>query len=179
MKVWHNVRVALAIGALFSLVLSYGGAGTARAAMGGATIQQMKMAGSYKLVLMIGPLQTMYTPAEARKKHPKSGEIMVSGTMAMGGAMPNHHMELHVYSAASGKTMTNARVSLTVLSAAGKVIARVPIATMYGVKEGKKDWHYGNNLALKPGHYHVAAVVNQTHATFDVMLGSAAPMPGM
>jgi hypothetical protein len=87
-------------------------------------------------------------------------------------------LELHVHSAATGKTITHAMVSLTITTAAGKVIARVPIAQMYGVKEGTKDWHYGNNVALKPGHYHVAAGVEQTTATFEVMLGSTA-MSGM
>jgi hypothetical protein len=181
--VWPQVRVALAGGTLLALVLSSTGAGPARAAMGGATFQQTKRAGAYKLVLMIGPLEHMYTPAEVKKKHPTSGEVMVSGTMVMGGmgragAMPNHHLELHVYSAATGKTITHAVVSLTITTAAGKVIARVPIAQMYGVKEGTKDWHYGNNVLLKPGHYHVTAGVEMTTAAFDVMLGSTA-MSGM
>lgn len=164
----------------------WGGTGSTRAAMGGATVRQTKLAGPYKLMLQIGPLEKMYTEAQVKKLHPMSGEVMVSGTMAMSGmgmngmkgAAVNHHLELHVYNRTTGKTLTKVMVALTITTPAGKLIQKVPIVVMYGIKEGVNDWHYGNNVALKHGHYHVLAQVDQTKATFDLMLGGSS-MSGM
>jgi 5-hydroxyisourate hydrolase-like protein (transthyretin family) len=154
-----------------------------RAAMSTATVQQTKRVGTYKLVLMIGPLEQMCTAAQAKQMPAKCAEVMVSGSMVMGGMgmsgpMPNHHLELHVYNRTTGKTIAGAMVSITVRTASGKLVMRVPIAVMYGLKEGKADLHYGNNVALKAGQYHVVAQVEMTTATFDVKLGGAS-MPGM
>jgi hypothetical protein len=159
--------------------LAWIGGGPARAAMNaGGTVTKTVAAGPYKLTLNIGPLEPMYTMTQVRKTHPKSGEIMVSGVMAMSGmgmngSMPNHHLELHVYDGKSGKTITRAMVAITVRDAMGKLLQRVPIATMYGLKEGMPDFHFGNNVALKNGTYQVVTRVNKTTTVFTVTVGTS------
>ena len=144
----------------------------------------------YRLDLQIGPTETMYTPAEAKAKHPTSGEIMLSGRMAggmpdmghtMAGIMPMsdvRHVELHVYDRATGKPVSDARVAITLTGADGKRCA-VPIARMYGIEEGIRDVHYGNNVALSAGAYTVDAAVNGEHVRFSLKVpqesGSLAP----
>ncbi len=44
----------------------------------------------------------------------------------------------------------------------------IPVATMYGVKEGLADWHYGNDESMPPGDYDVAVVVSGEQAVFHV-----------
>ena len=170
--------VALSILTLSSLVWSGGGAARAGMSTGSSTVTETMMAGPYRLTLKIGPLEQMYTMTQVKKTHPISGEIMVSGAMTMSGmgmngAMPNHHLELHVYDGKSGKTMTKAMVTLTVRDAMGKLQEKVPIATMYGIKEGMSDFHFGNNVALKAGKYQVVAQVNKTTAAFKVTVGTS------
>jgi hypothetical protein len=131
----------------------------------------------YRLVLQIGPTETMYTAAEAKAKHPTSGEIMQSGKMTggmpgMGHAMADmtpmpdlRHVELHVYARDTSKPVSDARVAITLMGADRKRRA-VSIARMYGVEEGLGDVHYGNNMALPAGAYTVDATVNGEHARF-------------
>src|ERR1051326_5195778 len=102
--------------------------------MGGVVAQTMN-AGPYALTLHIGPLEQMYTQAQVKKSHPKSGEVMLRGTMVMGGmdmgrSMPNHHLELHVHNRSTHAVVTNAMVAITFETPSGKVITRVPIAVM-------------------------------------------------
>lgn len=172
-------RRAIAVGILMLMSLVSRGGGTARAARNAATgtLTETMMAGPYKLTLSIGPTEPMYTMAQVKKLHPRSGEIMVSGSMTMSamgthGAKPNHHLELHVYDGMSGKTMTKAVVTITVRDVMGKLLQRVPIATMYGIKEGMADFHFGNNVALASGKMEVVTQVNQTVATFKVTVGA-------
>jgi len=133
----------------------------------------------YRLVMQVGPTETMYTAAEVKAKHPDSGEIMVSGKMA--GGMPGmdhtgpgmkpmvdfRHVELHIFALGTGKPVADARVSIT-LTGADKKRHAVPIARMYGITEGLDDLHYGNNMALGAGAYTVDATVNGEAARFSV-----------
>jgi hypothetical protein len=150
---------------------------SAYAAMGsGSVVTESMNAGPYSLTLRIGPLEQMYTQAQVKKSHPKSGEVMLRGTMVMGGmgmggSMPNHHLELHVYMRSTHAVVTNAMVAITIETPSGKVITRVPIAVMRGVDMGASDIHYGNNVALKDGKYKVAVQVEHTNATFMVTIG--------
>jgi hypothetical protein len=60
---------------------------------------------SYSLTLVVGPMEAMYTQAQVGSMHPKSGEVMVRGSMT-GGSMSamkgesERHLELHVRSRA-------------------------------------------------------------------------------
>jgi hypothetical protein len=163
--------------------LTGGGLAPAHAAMGtgGKVVTATMAAGPYRLTLDVGPLEQMWSMADVKAKHPTTGEVMISGSMAMQGMgmhgpMVNHHLELHVYQKATGKVVNNAMVSISVYSAKGMLVEKVPIVTMQGIKEGPQDFHYGNNVYLKNGSYSVHVQVNMTKATFMITLGSSSAM---
>lgn len=140
-------------------------------------VKQEAQTTHYRFALQIGPKEPMYSKAEAAKTHPTSGEVMVSGRMtemtmpmASGMAMDERHLEVSVTSRATGKTVTNARVRITVTDDSTKKAVAVPVAAMYGVKEGPSDWHYGNNVSMPPGTYTVEVVVNGERGTFHVTI---------
>jgi hypothetical protein len=167
---------ALVLASSFSLA----GLAPAQAAMGsgGRTVTVSTVAGPYRLTLDVGPIEQMWSMADLKTKHPTGGEVMISGSMVMGGMgmnspMPNHHLELHVYRKSTGKVVTNAMVSIAVYSAKGKLLDKVPIAVMQGVKAGIQDRHYGNNVYLKDGTYSVHVQVGMTKATFMITIGSS------
>jgi hypothetical protein len=147
---------------------------------GEASLKQEALTPHYRLVLQIGPTEATYTAAEARMHHPASGEIMLGGRMTDEMAGMGHgsngkpdpdrrHVELHVYSRATGKIVVEAHVTIAVAGADKKPLS-VPIARMYGIDEGPDDMHYGNNVVLRPGTYSVRAAVNGERARFTVSL---------
>jgi len=164
-------------------------------AMGTGTSQvsQTQTAGNYKLTLMVGPQEQMYTQAQVDQQHPTSGEVMVSGSMTMpesspmaGMAPPSaspasgmpmgsnvEHVELHVYDVSDGKTVTDANVTIEVIdNTAQNMSTNVPIATMYGVQAGMDDFHYGNNVVMPPNRdYTVNVAVNGQKAIFKFHFG--------
>jgi len=180
-KRWSRRFRGLACALLLALTLPLW-AGVARADMssGGGTVMKTLQAGPYALKLTIGPLQQMFSQAQVKEKHPKDGEVMVRGTMTMSGmggmGMGNHHLELQVLQRSTRKPVSNAMVAITITTPSGKVLQHVPIAVMYGIKEGPSDLHYGNNVDLKPGHYHVQVQVEHTSAVFDVTLAQGMQM---
>ena len=149
----------------------------ARAATGTSGVVTASMdAGPYALLLRIGPVERMYTRDEARRQQPTSGEVMLRGTMAMGGMgtggrMPNHHLEVHVHLRSTGAVVATATVAITVETPAGKALVQLPIAVMRGVAAGPADTHYGNNVWLKGGRYTVVVRVGHTTGAFEVTLG--------
>lgn len=156
--------------------------GTADMGMGMGTVKVSTMAGGYKLTLIIGPMEQMYTQAQYKKMHPKKGEIMLRGTMNMGGMgmgmgmhAPNRHLELHVMDLKTMRPVGDAMVSISY----GPVVAmgqmamkptKVSIAVMEGIGMGMSDIHYGNNVYMAHGQYHVWAHVNRVRAAFVVKL---------
>jgi hypothetical protein len=151
---------------------------------------------SYVVRLDIGPLETMFTPAQAASQHPTDGEIMISGTMSpVGGSdgmgdMPGmsgsdtsgtatntsaHHLEAHICSKTSGTPIQGANPTITVTPAATPSTPQnVPIAVMEGVNAGVADYHYGNNVLLSPGGaYTVAVALNGQTATFHITIPAA------
>jgi len=135
-------------------------------------IVQKAQTAHYRLVLQVGPMEKMYSKAEVAKMHPTSGEVMAGGAMSMAEsmAMDMRHLEVQVISRATGKVVTNAKVSITVTNTATKKSTELPVATMYGVKEGPSDWHYGNNLSMSPGSYTVLVALNGEHRVFVVTI---------
>lgn len=136
-----------------------------------AVITRTATTATYKLTLAAGPVETMYTQAEVKAKHPTSGEVMVGsmgmGRMAMGAA--NRHLEVHVASRATGKVVTNVspRIMLTDTSAMGGMDENVNAMAMQGIGAGIADLHYGDNVKLAAGHvYKVAVTVKGERATF-------------
>jgi hypothetical protein len=128
-------------------------------AMGGACSSgQVLKSKSYVFALSIGPLEQMYTQAQVKAKHPKSGELMLSGAMSGGmsgmgmSASGQRHLEVHICNSA-GAVVMGAHPTIVVNDPKAKTMTMsVPIATMEGVNAGASDYHYGNNVALTSGH---------------------------
>jgi hypothetical protein len=128
-------------------------------------------AGPYTLTLGIGPAERMLTPAEAKRTHARTGEVMLDGMMNAPMAMSGmqRHVEVHVFRRSMGMTMavSNAHVQLQIRKPGGST-QTVSVMRMYGVKEGMKDLHYGANVSLSGGSYTVYVRVNGHPATFTV-----------
>jgi hypothetical protein len=104
-------------------------------------------------LLEAGPFEDMFTPAEVQAKHPKEGEVMLSGAMAvMESGRSVRHLEVHICSRTTGKVVTNARPTILLIDRTAKKRQIVPVATMYGITEGRSDTHYGNNVIMPVGH---------------------------
>ncbi len=137
------------------------------------TVRETTLAGSYRLALAIGPPQHLYSQAQVRAHHPSTGEVLLNGTAPSAGtAIPNHYLELHVYSAANGTPIATIAVTLVITTPQGRILQRVPAVAMQRVAVGSADRHFGDNLALPAGHYHVAVQAGQASAVFDVHVGA-------
>jgi len=166
--------------ALIALPSAAGAAGTPAhtAAMGMGTVTIPVTAGVYRLTLMIGPREAMYTQAQARRSHPTTGEIMLRGTMmggmgmGMGMGMPNRHLEVHVLDRRTMHPASNPVVSITYQATSPMMMrpVQVPIAVMVGLNMDMSDIHYGNNVSMPGGAYRVSVHVNQASATYTVRL---------
>jgi hypothetical protein len=103
---------------------------------------------SYRLALAIGKREEMYLPSEVKARHIKTGEIMLGGEMSMIGTPPAgsrvYHVEVHICNR-TGAVVTNLKPSIVVGA------AMLPAAIMVGVGAPMTDYHYGNDIALKPG----------------------------
>jgi hypothetical protein len=138
-----------------------------------AVITRIATTATYKLTLAVGPVETMYTQAELKAKHPTSGEVMVGGAMAGGMSMgaANRHLEVHVASRATGKVVANLTPSITLAdeNAMGMgTVEKVNATAMAGIGEGAADLHYGDNVKLTPGHvYKVVVTIKGEKATFS------------
>jgi hypothetical protein len=153
-----RVRLFMVIAAVAAFAAAFA---NEAAAMGGACSSgQVVKTASYVFALQIGPSEQMYTAAEVKAKHPKTGEEMLSGTMAaMTMASGNtHHLEVHICNM-SGSVVMGAHPSITVDDPSAKtMMMSVPIAIMEGIGMGSADYHYGNNVELTAGH-HVTVTV--------------------
>ena len=139
-----------------------------------ATITRHAETKTYKLTFDVGPLETMYTRAQVKTMHPKTGEVMVGSSMSGSGmsmGKGTRHLEVHVYSRATGKVLTNIvpRIGIrdkTAMSSMNMTV-KVPAIAMEGVGQGTADLHYGNNVPLTAGHiYEVVVTVDKQAATF-------------
>ncbi len=171
---------AVCAAALIALPSAAGAAGMPAhtSSMGMGTMTIPVTAGVYRMTLMIGPREAMYTQAQARRTHPTTGEIMLRGTMmggmgmGMGMGMPNRHLEVHVLDRRTMRPASNPMVSIT-YQALSPVMMRpvqVPVAVMVGLSMDMSDIHYGNNVSLSSGTYCVSVHVNQAYATYTVRL---------
>jgi hypothetical protein len=119
-------------------------------------------------------LVKMYTQAQVKTMHPRSGEVIVGGSMSGGGmsmGKGTRHLELHIRSRATGKVVTDVmptiRIQDKTAMAGMNMTVKVPVMAMEGVGEGTADLHYGNNVQLTAGHnYVVVATVDKQPATF-------------
>jgi 5-hydroxyisourate hydrolase-like protein (transthyretin family) len=119
-------------------------------------------AGPYRLALTVGPAERMLTPAQAKQTHASSGEVMLDGlteVMPVGTMSRQRHLEVHVVDRSLGMPVTNARVGVRI-ERRGAMAQTVALMRMYGVKEGLKDLHYGDNVNLSSGDYTLQIRVN-------------------
>jgi hypothetical protein len=180
-----RVRTLVAVLLLLALVAAALSARPASALTGCSTGQKLTTP-SYVFALDIGPVETMYTPAQVKAKHPKTGEVMLSGTMSGGmsgmSGSSQRHLEVHICTTA-GKVVTGAHPKI-VVSDPKSMTVTVPIATMEGIGEGVSDYHYGNNVELTAGHkITVTVTLNGQQAVFHTTVskssGSMGGMSGM
>ena len=136
---------------------------------------------SYRFVLSIGMPEKMYTPAQVKKLHPTTGELMVGGAMsagmggmAMGTNNALRHLEVTVCSLKTGEVITDAKPTITMSDSMG-MATRVPVATMRGVKAAMDDVHYGNNVKMPLGQ---KLTVKITLAGETAVLAVKVPMHG-
>jgi hypothetical protein len=140
---------------------------------------------SYVVALDVGPVEQMYTPAQVKTKHPKTGEVMLSGMMSggMSGMSTGsgvRHLEVHICTP-SGMVVMHAHPSIVVSDPKAKTMTvTVPIATMEGVGEGAADYHYGNNVELNPGdRITVTVTLNGQTAVFHTTVARSSSMGSM
>lgn len=171
-------RVVGVISCIVGLLLS--SPGVALAQGGGVETQTTA---SDKIVLVIGPVEQMLMPDQARGA--TSGEVMVAMpgmpmptmTMTDQGHAVNHHLEVHVFKT-TGAVVKDLMPTITITDAMGNARTLSSIMAMYGVKEGQSDWHFGNHVDLPAGSYTVAVKVGNEEAVFkDVMVGAAGAAP--
>ena len=110
---------------------------------------------NYRFQLHIGMPEKMYTAAQVKKMHPKSGEMMTSGNMtvagmSMGSTSATRHLDVQICSKNTGAVITNAHPTITVKGTMG-MTTHVSSATMRGVTAGMNDTHYGNNVKMPMG----------------------------
>jgi hypothetical protein len=121
---------------------------------------------TYRLTLDVGPGEAMYTRAQVKASHPRSGEVMLGGTMSTGGhamAMEGgmtRHLEVHVLLRSSGKPVTGVMpaITLTDASVKGAMASPLHVVAMEGIGKGISDLHYGNNVALTANHVYKVVV---------------------
>jgi hypothetical protein len=139
--------------------------------------------GGYVMVSIAGPNEAMYTVAKARKLHPKTGEIMVSGqmmgrggsSMSMGSTSVMRHIEVHICSKATGKAVVGAHPAMNLRDLSrGSMLAIVRVAEMQGLNRDPADTHYGNNLTVIPGHrYQLQTTINGQTGMFQFVAPKA------
>jgi hypothetical protein len=107
---------------------------------------------SYRLALAIGPQEDIYLPSEVKARHLKTGEIMLGGDMTMVDTTPGtkvFHLEVHICTP-GGAVVKGLKPVITVESTGAKPVG-LPAAVMVGIGAPSSDYHYGNDIALKPG----------------------------
>jgi hypothetical protein len=161
-----NARLAC----LFALLVAVAApAPPASAAASPCAVGTVARTASYQLALELGPRQEMYLPSEVRARKIKTGQVMLGGEMVMTDSRPAgtkvFDLAVHVCTK-SGAVVTTLKPKIVVRPAGGAA-ASLPVAMMAGVAEGLRDYHYGNDVALKPGGtVTVTVTVNGQRAVF-------------
>ncbi|HUK44607.1 MAG TPA: hypothetical protein VLV28_04895 [Gaiellaceae bacterium] len=155
--------VGLSLSVALVVTAAIGANGAFAMTRGACSSGQVVKTRSYVFAQSIGPTETMYTPAQVASRHPKSGEVMLSGQMTGGMAAMTtspsgqRHLEVHICS--TGGSVVVAHPSIVISDPMSKtLLMTVPVATMEGIGEGASDYHYGNNVELTAGH-HVTVTV--------------------
>jgi hypothetical protein len=107
------------------------------------------------MALEVGPREEMYLPSEVKARHIKRGQIMLGGEMSMVDTTAGKrvfNLEVHICTRQTGAVVTGLKPLIVVTGpGAGMASVKVPSAVMVGVGQPLSDYHYGNDVALKPG----------------------------
>jgi hypothetical protein len=144
------VAATLCTGTLVSQALAYGTGSAGPCGSG-----NIARTSSYILALSIGHSEEMYLPSEVKARHIKTGEIMLGGEMVMIDHPPAgtkiYHLEVHICTK-SGAVVTKLKPDIAVVDPRLRAVnTHLPVAIMVGVGAGLSDYHYGNDVALRPG----------------------------
>jgi hypothetical protein len=138
---------------------------------GGAELTQT--AGPYRIVLEVLPPEPFYTKAQVKQNHVKDGMVVFGGAAPVqpdDASHPNHHLIIHVFNSSTGKALRGGHVTMTyaLASSSGAAATAVPVVEMRVIGKGPESTHYGNNVTLAPGTYHVIVTAMGKPATFTV-----------
>jgi hypothetical protein len=162
------------VAALLTTLVACSFAHSGYAAMKSTTVTRNLLAGPYKLAFFVGPPETMSMngPGAEKMMGGQNATCKMPGmhSMTMGSGTCNHHVELHVRSARSGKVLTNVHVVIRMTNMKTHMTINVPIMMMEGMHMGSSDFHYGNNVYAAAGMYSVHLQVNTTGASFSINL---------
>jgi hypothetical protein len=150
-----------------------------------ADTMRTKTVGAYRIELHILPAESFFSKADVAAKNVKEGMEIEGGAAPVApdaDSHPNHHLVVHVFDKKSGKAVTDATVtmSLVPLDAKGRssgAASDVPVVVMQAVGKGPTSTHYGNNVAMPAGRYSVTVTVNGQKAVFAVAASDAPAMP--
>ena len=155
----HLHRLVISAAALLPVILApttTAVASRAGVGCGAAAGTRIAVTASYRFALRIGATEKMYTPSQVRTMHPKDGEVMLRGSMSMGGMSMGpsmRHLEVQICAQKTRVVITNANPTIVVTDNTDKGMAtKVPVAVMEGIGEGVADLHYGNNVMITGGH---------------------------
>ena len=162
-------RLARVVAALFALQVSVGVPLASAAASAPPGLRATTK--SYIFMLTLGMPEHIWTPAQAKMMHPKTGELLLNGPMnqAMPMGATQRELEVHISSRATGDTVAGASPTITVTDASvqshSTVTVTVPVDELEGVRAGADDLHYGNNIELVGGDtYTVVVTLNGQRA---------------
>ena len=117
---------------------------------------------SYIFMLTLGMPEHIWTPAQAKTMHPKTGELVLNGPMdqAMPMGATQRQLEVRISSRATGDPVAGASPTITVTDVSGQnhSIVTVPVDELEGVRAGADDLHYGNNIDLVAGDTYTVVV---------------------
>ena len=124
----------------------------------------------YRITLIIGSIPKMLTPEQA--KGATSGEVMVGNSMNLSSdpKNANAHLEVSIAEKSSGKLITNLMPSIVVTDPSGKAAKLEMLMTMYNVKTGPADTHFGQNVFLARGQHSVRVTVTGETVVFKNIL---------
>ena len=145
-------------------------------ASGPCTSGTLAKTSHYRFAVSLPVMQTMYTAAQVKSKHPTSGEVMLGGavsmmhTMAMGSG---RHLEVQICSRATGKVVIGASPAIQ-LTDAKSMTTNVPVVEMEGIGMGSADYHYGNDVAVTVGsRIKVTVKLHSEHAVVQLLVPKA------
>jgi len=123
------------------------------AAAGPCSSGNVAKTASYQLALVIGPREEMYIPSEVQERKIRTGQVMLGGEMATMENAPTgtriYNLEVHICTS-SGAVLTKLKPTIVVSGPAAPKRIQVAVAYMARVAEGLRDYHYGNDVALRP-----------------------------